>query len=323
MKAIKFGIAGVGVMGKNHCRILSILRNVDFIGIYDKNQSVCEDIANTYNVIAFSTFEDMLSKVDAVIISVPTTFHYSYTYEAIQNGKHVFVEKPFVSSLKDAEKLIEFSNTIQNCVIQVGHIERFNPVIQRLNDIMDSSKIISLEASRLCATERNLDVDVVLDLMIHDIDIILDLANSPLVSVTAIAAYSSQKDAQPNIVNALLRFENGIIASLIANRSSQKSLRTISVTEQERVLTADYLTKELLVYNRPIFNQYLSTTIDNSIEKIKVPPIEPLQAEIQHFIQSIQNQQTPIVSTSEATKALSVAMKIKESIRNGKTIFFD
>jgi len=320
LRQVKIGIAGVGHMGRNHCKVVNLLKSSQFIGVYDIDSDKCKEVAVSYGVTPFTSYIEMLSAVDAVIIAVPTTFHYQYAEKAIKSGKHILIEKPFVNTLEEAEKLIALNSKNNNCIIQVGHIERFNPVIEIINNSIDDSNIISIEARRLSETERNLDVDVVLDLMIHDIDIILNLVKSDLRSITAKGSFSDNNQTHLDIVHVLLTFQNGVIANLIANRISTESLRTLSITEKQRVITANYITRELQIYKKTASDLQTFNEIENSIETIKVPPIEPIQAEIQHFIHSIINNTPPIIGPNEAKKALSVVMNIRKSIRTGETI---
>ncbi|MGV3463835.1 MAG: Gfo/Idh/MocA family oxidoreductase [Heyndrickxia sp.] len=321
MRSIKIGIAGLGNMGKQHCRVISLLKDIEFSGVYDIDPNKCKEIALSFNVTPFNSYTELLSSVDAVVIAVPTTFHYQYAEEAIKKEKHLFIEKPFVSNMQEAERIMALYRQTNKCIIQVGHIERFNPVMELIDNFVTNSNIISIEAKRLSQTDRNLDVDVVLDLMIHDIDIILNLVKSKLQSITAIGSYLNNNNKSLDIVYTILTFQNGVIANLVANRVSKESLRTISITEKHRVLTANYLTKELQIYTNINSDIQISPFIENSIDTIKVPPTEPLQSELQHFVQSILTKTSPIIGPYEAMNALSVAIKIKESILSGETIY--
>jgi len=311
MKRPRIGVVGVGAMGRNHCKVLNRLNHIDFVGVFDINHEQCSLTSSEFQVTPFLSYSDMLSAVDAVIIAAPTAFHFRYTYEALVNAKHVFVEKPFVNTILEAEQLIELYNQSRKtkAFIQVGHIERFNPAIEKLSKIIDPANIVSLEASRVGKSSRSLDIDVVLDLMIHDIDVILSLMNAPLHSVAAVGYKPSKKNL--DIVSALLTFNNGAIACLNASRASHRSKRTLSIAELERSFYIDYSSRELFIYR------------DAASQKIKVNPSDPLQAEIQHFIHSICNEQPPHIGPYEATKALMVAMTIKKAIQQETTIYLE
>ncbi|MCF6093308.1 Gfo/Idh/MocA family oxidoreductase [Microaerobacter geothermalis] len=315
MKPLKIGVVGVGSMGANHCRVLQMLKSADFVGVYDINQMKCEQIAAKHQVQPFLSYEDLLKAVDAVIVAAPSLTHYVLTEQAILRGKHVLVEKPFVPSLEEAKQLIHLMEKKQ-VILQVGHIERFNPAVQLLSEVLHPQKMISLEARRLGAPQRNMDVDVILDLMIHDIDIILHLVKSKIKRMSA-AGVSLFHERQLDIASALLSFENGMIANLVASRISQEKIRTLEITESERYIKTNYLTRELYVYRKTnsLLTENSSYHQESIVEKILVPYVEPLFAEVEHFIQSAQTHQPPKAGPHEAMKALEAALKIKECIR--------
>ncbi|MDF9843629.1 MULTISPECIES: Gfo/Idh/MocA family oxidoreductase [unclassified Paenibacillus] len=193
--------------------------------------------------------------MDAVIISVPTSLHFTFIQQALQEGKHVLIEKPFVSSMKEVEPIKPLIKA-KNVIVQVGHVERFNPVIQQLNKIINRPKMISIETRRLGALNRVIDIEVIFDLMIHDIDIVLSLVGSPIQSLSAVG-YSLTESGQMDVANAVLTFKNGVIANLVANRLSQEKVRTLTITERDRLIKSDYMTKELFIYQK----------VDSVIEK--------------------------------------------------------
>lgn len=318
MELINIGVAGVGIMGMNHCRTLDKMKNVHFVGVYDNDMKRCLKIAKEYDVCPFSSFSELLKKVDAVIISVPTSLHFTFIQQALQEGKHVLVEKPFVSSMKEAEQIKPLIKA-KNVIVQVGHVERFNPVIQQLNKIINRPKMISIETRRLGALNRVIDIDVIFDLMIHDIDIVLSLVGSPIQSLSAVG-YSLTESGQMDVANAVLTFKNGVIANLVANRLSQEKVRTLTITERDRLIKSDYMTKELFICQKvdSVIEKNLSYRQESIVEKIIVPNTEPLFAEIDHFVQSIRMKQCSIVGPEEASKALEVAQMIRAYIEGNK-----
>jgi predicted dehydrogenase len=315
VKPVRIGVAGVGSMGMNHCRILPMLKGTEFVGIYDTNCEKVNLLAKKYNVIPFQSYKEMLLNVNAVILAVPTPIHYSYTKEAIKEGKHVLVEKPFVTTQDDATHIIELMKNKQ-ITVQVGHVEQFNPAFQQLTKVIDETQIISIEARRMGVSQRNLDIDVILDVMIHDIDIALKIANSRLDQISAIGV-SLNKEKNIDIAHALLSFQNGIIANLVASRISQKKCRLLEITEKKRFIKLDYLSRELFVNREtdiPLKDQGYQQ--DSLVEKIYVPIIDPLQAQLEDFIKCIQIKQCPRVGAIEAANALEIALKIKERINS-------
>ncbi|AIQ42969.1 Gfo/Idh/MocA family oxidoreductase [Paenibacillus sp. FSL R7-0297] len=318
MELINIGVAGVGIMGMNHCRTLDKMKNVHFVGVYDNDMKRCLKIANEYDVFPFASFSELLKKVDAVIISVPTSLHFTFIQQALQEGKHVLVEKPFVSSMKEVEQIKPLIKA-KNVIVQVGHVERFNPVIQQLNKIINRPKMISIETRRLGSLNRVIDIDVIFDLMIHDIDIVLSLVGSPIQSLSAVG-YSLTESGQMDVANAVLTFKNGVIANLVANRLSQEKVRTLTITERDRLIKSDYMTKELFIYQKvdSVIEKNLSYRQESIVEKIIVPNTEPLLAEIDHFVQSIRMKHCSIVGPEEASKALEVAQMIRAYIEGNK-----
>ncbi|PFO08693.1 hypothetical protein COJ85_03020 [Bacillus sp. AFS076308] len=318
MTPIKIGVVGVGSMGFNHCKILHMLKNADFKGVYDKDLKRSKEVAKTFAVQVFSSYNELLDAVDAVIIAVQTSYHFSLTLQAIQRGKHVLVEKPFVSSLKEAEQIIRLVDQ-GSVIVQVGHVERFNPTLKYLSKVMNPNNLISIEARRFGVPNRNIETDVILDLMIHDIDIILELVNSPLLNVSGVGYYN-EEGKQLEAASALLSFKNGCFASLLSSRLSLDKKRGLYVTEKSRFLKANLLTKELNIYQKTNLSPFDSHSchLEHIIEKVKIPYEEALYLENQHFLQSIEAQQPPKIGVHEAFKALEVALEIKEQIEEGK-----
>lgn len=315
MKNIKVGLVGVGNMGVNHCRVLNMMKHIDFIGVYDTNMENSQHIADKYNVTAYASYEQLLSDIEAVIIAAPTAYHYVLTKQAIECNKHALVEKPFVTSLTEAKKLKKLLKHSQ-LIIQVGHIERFNPAIEQLDRIVRRDEIINIEARRLGSVQRTMGMDVVLDLMIHDIDIVLSLVDSPLKSISSSGA-SPDSTGQPDVCMALLTFENGVIANLVANRISQEKIRTLSVTEKDRVIYINYMTRELYAHlkTKASLDSNLAYRTESVVEKIMVSYNEPLYVEINHFIECIRNGSDPKIGVRGAMLALEVAYKIKNNMK--------
>jgi len=232
MSPVKIGVAGIGSMGVNHCKVLQRMKNIEFIGLYDVNREKGEEVAKKLAVSAFSSYEELLHAIDAVIIAVPTLYHFSLTIQAIQKGKHVLVEKPFVTSLNEAEQLIKLVEK-ESVIVQVGHVERFNPAFNQLSKIINPNDLISFEARRFGVPNRKMDTDVILDIMIHDIDLILQLVNCPLSNIHGVGYYMGE-DNRLEAASALLSFQNGCFASLFASRfpiepSSTNKARTASL----------------------------------------------------------------------------------------------
>lgn len=310
MEKVKIGVVGIGYMGLNHCKMLLRVKNIEFIGIFDVNQTICKTIAIELSVKPFATFEELLEQVDAIIISTPTQTHYSLMEKAILADKNIFVEKPFVASMSEAVKIKKLAQKHPKLIIQVGHIERFNPAIAQLKKLVLPEKMISIEARRLCIPKRQIDIDVILDLMIHDIDILLQLVLSPISNIFAVGITT---EGQLNIVSALIQFQNGIISTLVANRHSRKNTRTLSITELDRYITTDYITKEIHIYQKPIMDPLYKK--ETTIDKVQINYGDALLLELEHFIQCIQLQQSPSIGIDESMKSLEIIEIIKRQIK--------
>ncbi|MGG1397241.1 Gfo/Idh/MocA family oxidoreductase [Bacillus salipaludis] len=312
MNLIKVGVVGAGKMGSYHCLKLNQMKNVNFVGVYDTDTRKAVEITKKLSGIAFDSYQDLLKSVDAVIIAAPTKYHFVLVEEAIKNDKHILVEKPLTVSLEEADKIKSLLKN-QNLIFQVGHIERFNPVIQRLANYLNKEKIISIEAKRLGYSDRLLDADVVLDVMIHDIDIILSLVKSP---ITRISAEGVLSNGRYDTVTALLLFENGVMATLIASNVSHEKTRTLSVFEKDQVIKTDYLTKQQYILTNNVINQnprYPATT-ETVIAKMVTSPQDPLLDELQHFFDCIYSNQQPLIGVEDGANAVEVALKIKKCL---------
>jgi predicted dehydrogenase len=310
MDKIKMGILGTGKMGQNHCKALTRLGHIHFIGVFDTDEGKCQSTAKAYGVKAYSSHHDLLNDVDAIIIATPTSTHYPLIIDAISANTHLFIEKPIAATLKEVNGI---TNSLKgkNLVIQVGHIERFNPAIQELQNFIKPEDIISIESRRTGNPGRNHDVDVILDLMIHDIDIILHLVNSAIKRVSS-GGRAVYKEGNVDIASVIIEFHNGVIATMVANRISQEKTRTLKITEQNRSITLDYLTKDLCIFREP--NGSLTYKIDSLIEKILVPNIDALTLELSDFSNCIKNNTAPQVGLDDGKKALEMALKIKEQL---------
>ncbi|MFS0865162.1 Gfo/Idh/MocA family oxidoreductase [Fredinandcohnia sp. 179-A 10B2 NHS] len=315
MNVVKIGVVGVGNMGSYHCQKLKGMKNVDLIGVYDPDFQKANTIGNKLSVNVYPTYQELLMHVDAVIIAAPTKFHFSLAKEAIQLDKHLFVEKPIAVSLEETSKLKELQNK-KNIILQVGHIERFNPVVGQLKKLVEEDQIIFMEAKRLGLSSRIKDVDVVLDVMIHDIDIVLSLVRSPIIDISAAGVCFNMK-GNYDYVTALLTFENGIISSLVASNISHEKERTLIITEKERMIKTDYLSRQQLIVKNTAANPICKSGYPTEflMEKIAIQIADPLTQELEHFVECIQHNKQPEVSLKEGEAALEVALKIKSCLQ--------
>jgi predicted dehydrogenase len=319
---LRIGVIGVGNMGQHHTRVLSLLKDVELVGVSDINVERGLDTASKYRVRFFEDYHDLLRHVDAVCIAVPTRLHHGVGMAALKAGVHVLIEKPIAASIAEAESLVNAAAECQ-CILQVGHIERFNPAFQELSKVLKTEEVLALEAHRMSPySDRANDVSVVLDLMIHDIDLLLELANSKVVKLTASGSRASNS-GQLDYVTATLGFANGIVANLTASKVTHRKIRQISAHCKNSLTEADFLNNEILIHRQTTSNyktdygQVLYCQ-DGLIEKVKTSNIEPLHAELEHFVQCVRGGLSPSVGGIQALKALRLASLIEQMALDGK-----
>ncbi|HBU58685.1 MAG TPA: oxidoreductase [Verrucomicrobiales bacterium] len=336
---IKVAVLGVGALGQHHARIYSELQKagkIEFVGLYDANIDRASEIAKEHNTQVLATLDAVVSAADALSIVTPTITHFDLATQALEAGIHVLVEKPMTEESSQASKLVQLAQD-RNCVLQVGHVERFNPVFDYLQSVATEPRFI--ETHRLSPyPERSLDVGVVLDLMIHDLDIVMAFVNSPIKDVDGVGVpvLSESED----IANARIKFENGCVANLTVSRVSPERMRKIRVFsggESTSYVSLDYQKQEGYIYRiaaedaeKSSLWQKLLHAKDSAIvsefagkkvvrEPVPIEKDEPLKLELQHFIQCVDEKQTPKVSGQAGREALEVALEITRQIQQLKT----
>ncbi len=316
MDKVKIGVVGVGHMGQYHVNILSSLPRADLVGICDVRQDVVEAVANKYNTKPFTDCKKLFKKVDAVVIAVPTHLHYKIATEALEAGLHVLVEKPITRTVRYAEKLVEHAR-IKNKVLMVGHVERFNAAVQELGNVVKNPYMI--ETRRFNPrSDRKFDVGVVLDLMIHDIDIVLNLVKSPVTDIFAVGKkiYTSYED----IASATLVFENGCVAHFAASRITEHKIRTLEVTQEDSYVLLDYATQDITIYRRSTADYFVRVgeikyIQEALIERVFIHKENPLKLELQHFIDLVLGNSEPMVKNEVDISALKVTRQIMDKLQ--------
>ena len=302
---ISIGVAGVGAIGQNHARVLSQLPGVKLAGIYDIDQARAAELAEACGIRAATSLAELASWTDAVTIATPTVFHYETAMVLLEAGKHILIEKPITDNTEQALELADLARA-KFLVLQVGHIERFNPVMSLLEAHLTSPRFI--EAHRLSPfPNRSIDIGVVLDLMIHDIEIVLNLVRSPLASVDAVGVPVLTR--REDIANARLRFENGCVANLTASRISPERLRKLRVFQGDAYLSLDYQAQEGKIYRRD--------GMAIVCEDVVVEKDEPLKLDLAAFADCARHGLRPRVGGREAAAALDLAMRITRLIGEG------
>ncbi|WP_320665088.1 Gfo/Idh/MocA family oxidoreductase [Prochlorococcus sp. MIT 1223] len=319
MVPVKVGVIGIGNMGWHHARVLSLIKDADLVGVADLDQERGKLATEQFNCKWFETYEELLPKVEAVCIAVPTLLHHKVGLECLKACKHVLIEKPIAASQDEASALIDASNKA-NCLLQVGHIERFNPAFRELTKVIANEEVVAIEARRHSPhSDRANDVSVVLDLMIHDIDLILELTNSKVVRLTAVGGRSNKGPI--DYVNATLGFKNGVIASLTASKMTHRKIRNLSAHCKESLVETDFLNHNLHIHRRA--HEWYSADHgellyrnDGFVEEVNTTSIEPLYAELEHFLQCVRGIETPAVDGLQASRALHLADLIEQAVEN-------
>jgi predicted dehydrogenase len=313
MTKIKCAVVGVGYLGKFHAEKYARLESAKLIAVCDNNLRQAQEVATkcNCNAEAFDDYNKLIGKVDAVSIATPTTLHYEVAKVFLENGIHVLLEKPITVTIEEAKKLITIAKKNQ-LVFQIGHLERFNPVLLALKPLLHNPLVI--ECSRLATFKvRGSDVNVIMDLMIHDIDIVLSLVNSPIKNIQAIGTPFLSK--QIDIANARLEFKNGCVANLTASRVNPKPIREIHIIQSNAIFSGD-LNNKVLTINRPGKDKENPDVPAIESEELVLEKGDALLDEIVAFVDSISKQKPPVISGEDGKKALEIAIEITKIAAN-------
>ena len=299
---MKVAVIGVGHVGKDHARLYAELPGVELAGVVDILKARAEEVAALYHTMPFTDYHQILGKADAVTLAVPTTDHARIGIDLLDHGIDVLVEKPIARNLEEGRALIDAA-VRNNRVLQVGHVERFNPVVAAAREVATQPQFF--EIHRLAAfSPRSLDVDVVLDLMIHDIDIVLSLVPAPVREIRAVGIPVLSEKA--DIANARVEFENGCVANFTASRVSFEKTRKLRFFQPHDYISVDYASQTGIV---------VSLRMGRVLER-KLEPLqdEPLKIELQAFTECVQKRGKPAVSGEDGLRALDLAMRINGAI---------
>ena len=297
----RVAVVGVGALGQHHARVYAGLDRVQLVGVYDTNEGRAAEVAARHDIRTLSGLGEVASAADAVSVAVPTVDHYSVTRALLDLGKDVLLEKPMTTTLEEADELIRVAEE-RGAVLQIGHIERFNPAVEILRREVREPRFI--EVHRLGVfSPRSLDVDVVLDLMIHDLDIILSLDGSEVVQVDAVGVpvLSDKVD----IANARLRFASGLIANLTASRVSTDKVRKFRVFARRTYISADLAAREAQVSRLEAASAGGMPRI--VVERSAAPDEEPLERQLAAFVGAVRDRTAPVVPGSDGRRALALA----------------
>jgi predicted dehydrogenase len=302
VKKPRVGVVGVGHIGKNHARLYAGLPAAQFTAIYDTDRAVAERIAGEFSVKAAASLEEFAEQVDAASVATPTSTHFEIGRELLTRGKHLLVEKPIADNTAHASELAELAAS-RSLVLQVGHVERFNPVLGALEKRLTNPRFI--EAHRLSPyPNRSTDIGVVLDLMIHDLEIILHLVHSAVQTIDAVGVPVLSRGE--DIANARLRFENGCVANITSSRISPEQMRKIRVFQENAYLSLDYQNQTGEMYRR--------TAEGLTKEAVEIEREEPLKRQLASFIECATTGRAPKVSGFQAAAALELAVEITKRL---------
>jgi len=327
---LKIGVIGAGHLGKIHIKLLLELSDrFELVGFYDNDKTNAEFVAQQFDIKLFESFSELIQEVDCLDIVTPTLSHFSCAVEALRARKHVFIEKPLSETMEEAKKLVLFTNEAE-VVVQVGHVERFNPAFQAALPYLNNPMFI--ETHRLAQfNPRGTDVPVVLDLMIHDLDVILSVVKSRVKKVAA-SGVSVVSDSH-DITNARLEFENGCVANLTASRISLKNMRKSRFFQKDAYISVDFLTKELEVVRiedvegeSDPFDIVLELASNKSkkilIDKPDLEEKNAIKEELKAFYTAISEKKSPIVTVEDGFAAMQVAHAILEKLEKSQNLFY-
>ena len=317
MKPVRVGVIGIGNMGWHHARVLSLLRDAELVGVADPDPARGQLAVEQFGCRWFSDYAELLKEVEAVCIAVPTLLHHPVGMACFDAGVHVLIEKPIAATQDEASELIRAAKAAGR-LLQVGHIERFNPAFRELVKVVAGEEVVVLEARRHSPNpDRANDVSVVLDLMIHDIDLVLELAQAPVVRLAAAGGRSA--DGPIDYVNATLGFANGVVASLTASKMAHRKIRSLSAHCRSALVETDFLNRSLQIHRRT--HQSFSADHgellyrnDGFIEEVSTSPVDPLVAELEHFLQCVRGEEKPAVDGPQASRALLLADLIEQCV---------
>lgn len=314
MKRLRTGVIGLGRMGQHHARIYTNQKESQLVGVHDLNPQVAKEISERYDVPVFLKLDDLLDQVDAVSIATPTPTHFDIAMRCLERKIHVLIEKPITDKIDDAVKLAQMING-NDITVQVGHIERFNPTYIELKKVLDSLQVLAINFRRLSPYRvSNTDVDVVLDLMVHDLDLCNDLTGREPVASSAygLMPFSNSFDH----VVAQLFYSPDPLITLTASRVTEQKIRSVDVTTKDAFIEADFMNKSIFIH-RGSTGEYsekgrngVSYRQESIIERILVPNVEPLHLEIKHFLECITQNHLPRTSIIDGIKALRMAQHI-------------
>ena len=320
---IKVAVIGAGMMGKNHLRTYKNLHGFELVGVYDIFADAAKSAADMFGIKAFTSLDDVAANVDAVSVVTTSITHAEVGEFFLNKGIHCLIEKPLATTEAECQRLISAAKK-NNVTLLVGHIEQFNPAVEQLHKILiDKSQICAIEARRMSAASgRITDVDVAMDLMIHDAEVVMSLVTSPVINVHASAVRSAKSPSGKDYINAMLEFANGATATLTASRITQSRVRTLNITTNDNYIDMDFINQSIAVHsqgrmhnvNQNDLPENMRYGLKGSIENLFIMQAQPLNSELSHFANCINGKEPPRITGEQALEALRVIWKIQNSL---------
>lgn len=308
---LKVGVIGVGFLGRHHARIYAAVPEVTLVGVCDTQEAAGRAVASEYGTEFFADYRALAEQVDAVSIAVPTVKHCRIACDVLSVGKSVLVEKPIAVSLEEADQMISVARD-HGCVLQVGHLERYNPAVQAARKILNQPRFFEVHRMSMF-TMRSLDIDVVTDLMIHDLDVLASFVPSPVASIHAVGI--PILSPKIDIANARLEFANGCVANLTASRISSEKIRKIRFFQPHDYVSIDYTAQRVGVWSlRPPSAQEARPQIAEQF--LEITQDEPLRAQLADFVKCVATGQTPEVDGLAGRHALELALRVVHEIKD-------
>lgn len=323
MTKLRVAVIGAGMMGKNHLRTYKSMQGVELVGVYDIFPESTKTAAEMFDIKAFSSLEEVAKNVDIVSIVTTSITHAQVGEFFLSKKIHCLIEKPLATTEEECQMLIKLAKE-NNVTLLVGHIERFNPAVEQMSKILsDTSKIRSLTAQRMSAASgRITDVDVSMDLMIHDAEVVLSLVKSKVSNVFANCVKTKENPMGTDYITAIIEFENGATANLTASRITQARVRTLTVTTDTNYIDMDFIGQSINVHSQgrmPYVNQgdipeWMNYGLKGSVEQLFIPSNQPLTSELNHFVNCVNGKETPRISGEDALEALRVIWAVQTEL---------
>jgi predicted dehydrogenase len=310
MAELRAAVVGVGYLGRFHAQKYRDHAGVTLVGVVDANPDRGSEVASEVGCPAFSDYRELFGRVDLVSIAVPTQYHHAVARECLEHGIHVLLEKPITQTVAEADELIRIAAD-RKLVLQVGHLERFNPAVMALQGVLVNPLFI--ESHRLAPFKpRGTDVNVVLDLMIHDIDILLSLVGHPITMINSVGV--PVLSGEVDIANARLQFANGCVANVTASRASRETMRKIRIFQKDSYISIDYQNRAIAIFRRQPGANQIPGLPDIVMEERRFEQSDALRDEIDAFIAAVRDGTPPVVSGEDGKRALEVAMQINSRL---------